>query len=641
MRITRTRLSSQLNIYRDRNLYKFDRKNAEESSKKAMLALCLDIVDCAQRTLLNHKVTRCSNRKTVHRVREDLARNTSPDEMNATKYDINRALRALGNLKDLGKRTENKRQSMKYSTWREVRTGISQCAMIYPPLAQLPWNRLDTVDTTANKNYLTATNMNHAGTTITLTQSWGCLRQSRNFSSDGTGTYTNQQKPLQTDARKMNQNLLPADRYSRAATIAGFMFKAASLTAKQAVQRYLQGERKNVLQQSLSSDENVDLLVDCLCQMRGTALKFGQLLSLQYGILPERIRKALVSVRHRADVMPEEQVKSIMQKEFGTDWESQFKQFNMQPIGSASLGQVHEAVTADGAHVCVKIQFPGVAESIDSDIANLIFLCTKTKMVPKSFFLNQFAKEIKVELTTECDYENEANFYRIFRQLVLDGFKVPSVIDDLSSKKVITTEFVTGVPIEECRNLPQEVRDSIGDRLLRLSLSELFIFGLMNTDPNPSNYLYDKHTDLIGLIDFGSCRSYSENFVSEYFKLVQASVNEDVEQITMLSKSLGFINDDDSEEMVQHHAESVLITGQPFRHHGRFDFEACDIIQKCRKKASVILKIRKQPPPPEVYSLHRKLAGCYVMCNLIGARVDARNIYLEIASSCESSMRES
>eukprot|EP00371_Babesia_bovis_P000568 XP_001609215.1 ABC1family protein [Babesia bovis T2Bo] len=457
----------------------------------------------------------------------------------------------------------------------------------------------------------------------------------------------------------MNQNTLPADRYSRAATVAGkaqqtyammfigFMLKAASLTAKQAVQRYLQvgpkhmikrvqGERKSLLKGSMSSDEHVDLLIDCLCKMRGTALKFGQLLSLQYGILPERIRKALVAVRHRADVMPLEQVHQIMQKELGHNWKTLFREFKDQPLGSASLGQVHEAITADGTRVCVKVQFPGVAESIDSDIANLIFICTKTNLIPKSFFVNQFAREIKVELNSECNYENEANFYKIFRQLVLDGFNVPRVMEHLSTKRIITTEFVTGVPIEECKYLPQDIRDSIGDRLLRLSLSELFIFSLMNTDPNPSNYLYDEHTDIIGLIDFGSCRSYNQGFVEEYFRLVQASVNEDIEQINTLSKSLGFLNDHDTEEMLKHHAESVLITGQPFRHQGRFDFSACDIIQRCREKASIILKIRKQPPPPEVYSLHRKLAGCYVMCNLIGARVDARNIFIDIARAREA-----
>ncbi|CDR97866.1 ABC1family protein, putative [Babesia bigemina] len=444
----------------------------------------------------------------------------------------------------------------------------------------------------------------------------------------------------------MNQNAVPADRFSRVANIAGLMINVASTTAKQAVQRYMQvgaerrwtlttvqGERGNVIQQAMASDENVKLLVDCLCKMRGTALKFGQLLSLQYGILPESIRRALVDVRHRADVMPEEQVIQILRNELGDGWRDKFEVFDLQPMASASLGQVHSAVTKDGRRVCVKVQFPGVADSIDSDVANLIFICTKTNLIPKNFFIKQFARELKVELTTECDYGNEASFYKIFKQLQLEGFSVPDVIDEVSTRRVITTEFVPGVPVEDCKHLPQHVRDSIGDRLLRISLSELFIFGLMNTDPNPSNYLYDEKTDLIGLIDFGSCRSFNPEFVREYSKLVLASVDEDTEKIVSLSRSLGFLGDEDTDEMVRHHVESVLITGEPFRHDGRFDFRKHDIIQQCREKASIILKIRKQPPPPEVYSLHRKLAGCYVICQLLGAHVDAKSIFETISQA--------
>ncbi|KAK1937326.1 putative ABC1family protein [Babesia divergens] len=441
----------------------------------------------------------------------------------------------------------------------------------------------------------------------------------------------------------MNQSSLPANRFSRAAAVAGLMLNMASATAKEAVHRYMQvrkplnatdGERRDIIQHSLASEENLKLFVDCLCKMRGTALKFGQLLSLQYGILPESVRKALISVRHRADVMPEEHVKGMMARELGNNWQEMFKEFDFQPMASASLGQVHNAITKDGKRVCVKIQFPGVADSIDSDISNILFICTKTNLIPKNVFLSNFANEVKVELTSECDYKNEASFYKIFKQLLLGGFTVPDVIDALSTKHVITTAFVPGVPIEECRYLPQDIRDSIGDRLMRLSLSEIFIFGLMNTDPNPSNYLYNSQTDLIGLIDFGSCRSYDPKFVKDYYELVSASVSQvnDIASIRELSYRMGFLSRQDSEQMVHHHVESVLITGEPLRFEGRFDFGANNIIQQCREKASIILKIRKQPPPPEVYSLHRKLAGCYLICQLLRSRVEAHRIFKEITA---------
>ncbi|KAK2197056.1 bifunctional ABC1 atypical kinase-like domain/Protein kinase-like domain superfamily/ADCK3-like domain/Protein kinase domain [Babesia duncani] len=468
-----------------------------------------------------------------------------------------------------------------------------------------------------------------------LKNALGSLNRLRSVKPGVAGMYDKRQfstKPP-TDNREMLENHIPSDRFSRAAAIAGLVVNVASNTAMDVISRYVQGERQNVIKQSLSSDKNVKLLVDCLCKMRGTALKFGQLLSLQYGILPEVLRKALIQVRHHADIMPRWQVEDVMSRELGKDWIHKFKSFDFNPIASASLGQVHKAVCLDGQDVAVKIQFPGVAASISSDIDNLQLICKTFGLLPERFFVDQFANELKVELQSECNYVNEAQFYEIFRQLQLDGFHIPQLITPLCTSRVLTLHFVEGIPIENTRTLSQDVRNSIGDRLLHLSLCELFLFGLMNTDPNPSNYLYNATNDVIGLVDFGSCRRFSPKFVSEYFELVKASVEENDSEIIRLSSSLGFLSEKDSIEMKQCHLASVLITGEPFRTQGRFDFGSSDIIKQLRRNASVILQKRTQPPPPEVYSLHRKLAGCYVICQMINAKVAASDIYHEIASA--------
>ncbi|KAK1444132.1 ADCK3-like domain containing protein [Babesia gibsoni] len=578
MRISRMFYTSQLDFYRIRNL-KYIGKKKPKNPKDDIAEICEAAVDAIKMasSAIGHIDLRGymeSLRDVKDELKEAAFRNTSPDEMDASKFDMANAMKAFSKLKEVNKKATAANGKRQYST---MAIGVSD---------KIPCGH-------------------------TQTEAAPVLSCRRATTAEWNRNYDRRRFASGTD---------------------GLMINMASGAAKEAAYRYIQGERGNLLQQSMKNDENMKLLVDCLCKMRGTALKFGQLLSLQYGILPETMRKALISVRHRADIMGVEQINRIMATELGQNWREMFQEFELHPMASASLGQVHRAVTKDGKKVCVKIQFPGIGDSIDSDISNIMFLCTKTNLIPQNLFLKHFAAELKVELTSECNYNNEANFYKIFKQLTLDGFMVPNVIDEMSTKRIITVEFVPGVPIEDCKHLPQSVRDSIGKRLMQLSLSEIFLFGLMNTDPNPSNYLYDQATDLIGLIDFGSCRSYNQKFVADYYKLVQASVEQDLEKIRHLSYKMRFLNDQDSEEMVQHHVESVLITGEPFRHEGLFDFGASDIIQQCRKKASIILKIRKQPPPPEVYSLHRKLAGCYVICQLIGARVNAHDIFKEISA---------
>lgn len=274
-------------------------------------------------------------------------------------------------------------------------------------------------------------------------------------------------------------------------------------------------------------------LTDSVCKMRGeyignlgAALKLCQFLSMQQNALPQPLLDALANARNRADFMPQEQVLHILTSEFGDNWRDKFDQFDLTPIASASIGQVHLA-NVKGRQVAVKIQFPGVSDSIVSDIDNFIKLCDILHLVPESMFIDIFGKEIKSELLSECHYLNEAEFYRIFKQLLggLDGFYVPDVLSGLTTNKILTTEFVTGISLDQAATiLSQDKRNSIGSRLLKLVLNELFAFQLMNTDPNPRNFIYDIENDIINLIDFGAVRHYNEKFINDYREIVKASI---------------------------------------------------------------------------------------------------------------------
>jgi aarF domain-containing kinase len=208
-----------------------------------------------------------------------------------------------------------------------------------------------------------------------------------------------------------------------------------------------------------------------------------------------------------------------MSSELGPDWKSNFSGFNPIPIAAASIGQVHSATLAsNGMPLAIKIQFPTVAESITSDLYNLSTLLTASALLPKGLFLGSTVKATKAELEDECDYVREAECARRFRK-ELEGderFEVMRIVDSLSTQKVLVMERMDGVPLVQAENWPQELRNEvrcndsnplivlkkqrqIASSILSLCLRELFHFRFMQTDPNWTNFLYNKPTGKVGI----------------------------------------------------------------------------------------------------------------------------------------------
>lgn len=158
-------------------------------------------------------------------------------------------------------------------------------------------------------------------------------------------------------------------------------------------------------------------------------------------------------------------LQKVMTIELGPDWKSKFVDFNPIPIAAASIGQVHSATLASsGMPVAIKIQFPAVAESITSDLNNISLLLTASALLPKGLFLDSTLKATKAEFEDECDYIREAECARRFRK-ELEGderFEVMRIVDELSTKKVLTMERMDGVPIVQAENWPQELRNEVG-----------------------------------------------------------------------------------------------------------------------------------------------------------------------------------
>ena len=442
------------------------------------------------------------------------------------------------------------------------------------------------------------------------------------------------QQPLQR--RKPRERRVPSTPFSRALGFAGLGAGLAWGTIQESTKRLVYGTQNSSDKPLLSpflSPKNAELLALGLCRMRGAALKLGQMLSIQdESLVPAPILAALDIVRQGADVMPRKQLNQVLDAELGPDWSSKLISFDYEPLASASIGQVHRAVTKDGRDVAMKIQYPGVADSIESDIDNVKLLLDYTNLIPKGLYLERAMKVAKEELSRECDYVLEAENQKRFHDLLSNaqGFYVPFVVDDISSKRVLTTELVSGVPIDKVALLNQETRNYVGTKLLELTLKELFVFRFMQTDPNWSNFLYDEAKKTINLIDFGAARDYPKSFVDDYLRMVLACANDDRGTVIEMSKRLGFLSGTESEIMLEAHVQAGFVVGLPFSKPGGYDFRSSNITQSISNLGATMLRYRVTPPPDEAYSLHRKLSGAFLACMKLGAVVPCRELLLKV-----------
>ncbi|KMZ78037.1 hypothetical protein PVIIG_00724 [Plasmodium vivax India VII] len=382
---------------------------------------------------------------------------------------------------------------------------------------------------------------------------------------------------------------------------------------------------------TIVSEKNAEILANGLSKMRGVVLKLGQMISLQDEHLSPILGKALKLVCNSADVMPMSQLKSVLKKELGEDYEKKFDSFDYVPFASASIGQVHKA-KINNRNVAVKIQYPGVYESIDSDMKNLLLINQYTNLILKNLYIENVCREIKKELKCECDYINEAKYYVLFKNIFQNSkyFYVPSVYTEYVTKHVLVTSYVEGITLDEvAERFPQAIRDSIGQRILYLCLHELFVFKIMNTDPNLGNFLYDQERDKLCLIDFGATRFYKNEFVDNYLRLVKASVEEDQSKIYHYSYELNFFVGKEIEEMKNSHIKSVILVGEPFKS-PVYDFANNDIAKQIYKLLPKIIYNRLVPPRSEIYTLHRKLSGSFLICMKLKAKVKAAHIFNSI-----------
>lgn len=381
----------------------------------------------------------------------------------------------------------------------------------------------------------------------------------------------------------------------------------------------------------LLTPANLQRVAERLAEMRGAAMKIGQLLSMDAGdLLPRPLADILALLREEARVMPMSQLVVVLESAWGRDWESRFTRFSFSPLAAASIGQVHLARTPAGRELAIKVQYPGIRRSIDSDVDNVAMLLRLSGLLPPGMEIEPLLAEAKRQLHAETDYRLEAVHLHRYRALLAAAteYEVPGVDDALSGETVLAMDCVGGVPIESLATADWRVRDRAASLLFSLFFRELFEFGLVQTDPNFANYRYDLATGRLALLDFGATRAFSPAIVAAYRELMLAAVHRDRARVDAAATAIGYFGTGIAERQRRIVIELFLLACEPLRYDGGYNFAGERLAARIREAGMALSTERElwHSPPVDALFLHRKLGGLYLLAARLGARVDVRKL---------------
>ena len=360
-------------------------------------------------------------------------------------------------------------------------------------------------------------------------------------------------------------------------------------------------------------------------------MKLGQMISMDAGdLLPPELSEILARLRERADFMPPKQLDKVLSAEWGKDWRKRFRRFEPRPIAAASIGQVHRAMLPDGRLLAIKVQYPGIAQSIDSDVDNVAGLLKLTGLLPPELDIAPLLAAAKEQLHEEADYVREGAMMTRFGKLLegREGFVVPELHEELTTTRILAMSFEEGGPIEALASEPQELRDEVFARMIELVARELFDSRLMQTDPNFANYRWQAKTGRIVLLDFGAAREVSEGISADYRRLLYAGLAEDREAVMEAAIEAGFMNPRALERHPEAMRRAVDIVVTQMASDDRLDFGDRAFVPEIRETVMPIARDRESwhLPPAETLFVQRKVSGTALLGARLNARVDVRGI---------------
>jgi predicted unusual protein kinase regulating ubiquinone biosynthesis (AarF/ABC1/UbiB family) len=307
-------------------------------------------------------------------------------------------------------------------------------------------------------------------------------------------------------------------------------------------------------------------MVRTLGEMKGAAMKLGQLASfIDTEFLPpeyaEIYQQELSKLRTSAPPMPWEKVSAVIEDDYGEPVHEHFAEFEPEAFAAASIGQVHRATLLDGRRVAVKIQYPGVAEALESDMRNAGMLVRLARAIAPGLDAKEVAQELRERVMEELDYEYEAQNQRSFSRAYRDHpfIYVPDVITRLSRRRVLVTEYVEGQQFDEIKQLDDEERSRFGEIVFRFCFGSIYHLQHFNADAHPGNYIL-MEDGRVAFLDFGMTKKLDVEQIELEQRAVDAAVRKDPEALRRALHDLGFVKNPtklDAERLMDH----VMLVG--------------------------------------------------------------------------------
>jgi predicted unusual protein kinase regulating ubiquinone biosynthesis (AarF/ABC1/UbiB family) len=343
------------------------------------------------------------------------------------------------------------------------------------------------------------------------------------------------------------QNKIPSGKIVRSGIIGVTTARAGIKKLGHISKKPFLSEENELISRKKNDDDIARMIFKALSMLKGAPLKLAQMMSMEMEFLPESYHRELAKCTSQVPPMNRALIRKVIITELGNPPEKLFREFEPVPFAAASLGQVHRALSHDGVEIAVKVQYPGIAQSVKSDMEMLKGII---KVTPYAGMMNGVAKEIQTRITEELDYENEAANTIWFREHSDNkSVVIPEVISKLSSKRVLTTTRIKGLHLNEwlATNPSQDKRDRSGQRLCDLFMENTWKHRVIHADPNPGNFIF-MDDGRMGVIDFGCIKSLDDTFLESIRILDSAGERNDFRKIKQMYNAIGIQYKDNSND---------------------------------------------------------------------------------------------
>jgi predicted unusual protein kinase regulating ubiquinone biosynthesis (AarF/ABC1/UbiB family) len=427
--------------------------------------------------------------------------------------------------------------------------------------------------------------------------------------------------------------------------LAGMTASVAGRYASERVQSVFSSAEKITDRKRVAYEKMADDIVDTLGELKGAVMKIGQIASQTQDLLPKEFSDALKKLQKEAPPVEFSVIRSQVERELGGELSNFFASFDEAPFAAASIGQVHRAVTLDNRQVVVKVQYPGVDRSCDSDLKQLRLTLKLGGLLklPKASVDALFA-EIRDRLHEELDYENEARNIQLFAAFHRDHPRIliPETFPHLSTRHVLTLEYLSGDHADELadKGYSQDQINQLGMNLFEMLTQHLFVFQKIHGDPHPGNFAFRQDGSIV-IYDFGCIKVLKPEIVRAYQDAIIASIQEDYESVDDALKRLGARIDAKESPGADYYRVWRNIFFEPFLQSHAYDFKEARLHLDAAKNTALLFKYLSHfKPPVESLYIDRMISGHYWLVKTMGVRANFRPLLDPFVSSRKCMLEE-